>query len=115
RWVQIWDQGWIVESQLYDKSGSCYSRRVYTFDAHKHEEISKEVFESHEEDIVISEFNEANQLIRKYLVDSLGNKKIYMEKSYDSLGNNTETHVWNVSPQYDQHYINHFDSENRVI
>lgn len=115
RWVQLWNEGRIVESQLYDKSGNCYSRRVYKFDELKREEISREVFETHDEDIVIKTFNEANQIIRQYLVDSLGNKKLYMEKTYDSLGNNTETHLWNVSPRYDQHYINHFDSKNRVI
>lgn len=112
RIVNTWENGLLTRIDRYNVKDSLYSSTVYLRD--ELIEISKELVDDIEEDIIYTELNHRNQPLKRYTIDALGSKKLFAEFEYDTLDRITTTHVWNTDRKYDQHFLTYYDSIGRV-
>ena len=112
RIVNTWENGLLTRIDRYNVKDSLYSSTVYLRD--ELIEISKELVDGNEENIIYTELNNRNQPLKRYTIDALGSKKLFTELKYDSIGRLSSTHVWNSDRKYDQHFLTYYDSLGRV-
>ena len=112
RIVNKWEDGLLTRINRYNVKDSLYSSTVYIRD--ELIEISKELVDGNDENIIYTELNNINQPLRRYTIDAFGSKKLFAEFEYDSLSRISSTHVWNADRKYDQHFMTYYDSLGRV-
>lgn len=114
KFVNTWNSNQIIRTDHYNTEDHFYSSTLILRDSIKRTALSKEVFENHEENVIYTTYNEHNQPLISYHLDSLGSKKIFAEYNYDEFSRLLTTHIWNSDSTYDQHFISYYDSLNRT-
>lgn len=112
RIVNTWENGLLTRIDRYNVKDSLYSSTVCI--RNEFIEISKELVDDIEDNIIYTELNHRNQPLKSYTIDSLGSKKLFAEFEYDTLGRISSTHIWNTDKKYDQHFFTFYDSIGRV-
>ena len=115
RIVHKMDSNRLVRIDRYNQQGEIFSSTVYFHDTLTNTNVSKELFDDHEENIILTELNADNQPIKQYTVDNAGRRELFAINSYDSLKRTHVSMTWNADKTYYEHLVNEYDSLDRVI
>jgi len=114
KFVNTWDKDRIVRVERYDKNNQLRSTTVKILDSIKHTELSKEIFENHEENKILIDLNTFYEPTKIYSIGGSEVRSLLSTFEYDSVQRLKINENWNYNRSRYQRVEYQYDSLNRI-